>query len=110
VTTFPYDALQAAVTRLDEEPLGDREMSLRTGISERTIRDVKHVGITDPYLADKMAVAAGLLPGDVWGWSLWNDSFFDESDEGDDGYFADDPAMIDLADEPLGAPQYHRAP
>lgn len=90
--------LEANLHRMGGHKPGDAPDGLRyiadvLGISERRARRWLDGGIPDEY-ADASACAAGAHPADLW--PEWPLAVL--SDEGDDGWFADDPELF--VDEP----------
>lgn len=69
---YPYQAILDKVLGRGEAPKADRTMAVMLGVSERQTRRARQNledgdGTVDAYLADAMAVGAGLVPALIFG-------------------------------------------
>lgn len=66
-----YEKILALAVPNGKETMSDKALAARLGVSERQTRSLRMTGTIDDFMADKMAVALGLHPQNIFGYEDW---------------------------------------
>lgn len=66
-----YDQILSLALPSGKTSMSDKSLAARLGVSERQTRALRMTGTVDDYMADKMAVALGTHPQELFGYDDW---------------------------------------